>query len=206
MICFCRRSFVNSNLKTFKQNSCLKKVDGHIILQEFLSRFLSEKHSTSPIDQLLVNCEKYLTFSYFQVLMKTCPELSVLILSPNKTIDDQSAAVLSGVQELVVKGPLKKTISVNNPTKNHRLRLLDISNTSITINGRALLKKCLPNCSIITSWQIQSVTWPRRNNLLKRHKFQKTHKLSRSNKGQPILVDFKKNRLLGPCELYSILD
>ena len=51
--------------------------------------------------------------------MKTCPELSVLILSPNKTIDDQSAAVLSGVQELVVKGPLKKTISVNNPTKNH---------------------------------------------------------------------------------------
>ena len=83
--------------------------------------------------------------------MKTCPELSVLILSPNKTIDDQSAAVLSGVQELVVKGPLRKTISVTNPTKNHQLRLLDISNTSITINGRALLQNFLPNCSIITS-------------------------------------------------------
>ena len=114
---------------------------------------------------------KWLIFFYFKVLIKTCPELSVLILSPNKTIDDQSAAVLSGVQELVVKGPLKKTISVNNPTKNHRLRLLDISNTSITINGRDLLQNCLPNCSIITWWQNQSVTW---NNLLKRYKLKKT--------------------------------
>ena len=82
--------------------------------------------------------------------MKSCPELSVLILSPNKTLDDQSAGILSGVQEIIVKGPLKQTKSVKNPIKNLQLRLLDVANTSITINGRALLKDSLPNWAIIT--------------------------------------------------------
>ena len=84
-------------------------------------------------------------------MQKYCPELSVLILSPNKKVDDEGAAILSGDQEIIVKGPLKLTKSVNSPVKNHRMRLLDISNTSITIKGRTMLQILMPNCALITT-------------------------------------------------------
>ena len=84
-------------------------------------------------------------------MKNNCPELSVLILSPNKKVDDQGAAILCGDQELIVKGPLRLTKSVKNPVKNLHMRLLDISNTSITIHGRTILKSFMPNCAILTA-------------------------------------------------------
>lgn len=89
------------------------------------------------------------TDEILQTMKNSCPNLQALMLAPNQRIDDSSAAIISGHKIWTVKGPLKVLKTVREPKTNQTLRLLDVSGTSITFSGRALMSALLPNCNII---------------------------------------------------------
>ena len=84
-----------------------------------------------------------------QAIKDNCKDLTVLILSQNKSLDNESAKILSGTHEYIIKGPLKVVKKKLNPQKNYTLTILDIQNTSINEEGMQTLSLNLPKCSII---------------------------------------------------------
>ena len=82
-----------------------------------------------------------------QILLTNCIHLTVLILCGSKQITDEAAGIIAGTHEYYVKGPLRKCIKTS--VANQRsLKLLDVSNTNITIHGRFVLQS-LRNCTVI---------------------------------------------------------
>ena len=97
---------------------------------------------------ILVRLPNIADSELIQNLFINCEKLTVLILCLCKQITDESALIISGTHQLYIKGPLRKVIK--NKTKIHRnLKFLDVSNTSITINGRYTLQNGLKDCKIV---------------------------------------------------------
>ena len=138
-------------LRLIQNSSSLKKLDFQCYNSTF---YMSEEEVQLLQNVLKTNTELVLVrlpsvanLELVQTLLSNCPKLTVLILCGSKQINDEAACIIAGTHEYYIKGPLRKCIKTKSIAKRN-LQLLDVSNTSIGLNGRFILQT-IKNCTVV---------------------------------------------------------
>ena len=142
-------------LKILSNHSNIKKIDFqcfsgnttfYVSDQE---QYLLKSFFARSSHLILIKLPNIANNEIIQAIKNTCLALKVLILSPNKSLNDESANILAGTHTFVIKGPLKTFKKIENPKYCETIKLLDIKSTSISVLGHSKLTKFLPHCTII---------------------------------------------------------
>ena len=170
LVC-CIYLFMNTSIRSLVVPECLKMDQLH---RGYILRLIQNSYSLKKIDfqcynstfymseeevQILQNVLKTNTelvlvrlpsvanLELVQTLLTNCPRLTVLILCGSKQINDEAACIIAGTHEYYTKGPLRKCIKTKSIPK-RSLQLLDVSNTSISLNGRFVLQS-IEKCTVV---------------------------------------------------------
>ena len=85
-----------------------------------------------------------------QSVISYCDKLMVLNISLSKSVTDSSVFIITKTHELIKKGLLTKLKAIQN-SEPSKLKLLDVSKTSVSPTGNSMLLEILPHCEIVQS-------------------------------------------------------